>query len=359
MKNYKYPTKYELIEVLSSITNRTFLNKFAQERGIFITHISLEGLANEISYLFLDNTDLEQIRAEAYQSNANHALSGFVVTSKDEDFNLKNIYQKVFDEGKFEIGQSVNNLIKITDNIYKGSLEYTQHKAGRIEFMQDEKSSFDFYIEDLGEGSWQVEIDGNRSTDTKELKKLFETVLDKKANPIQEIEQKLLTTIQSIEFFDDLALKGMDSHWVFQDVKQLTLKRGDGNDVKDDNSDEITEIEELVPEEQLVGITQAILHGKGLRENKFVRDSVNSGYRFNAMSYEYQHKTEPFVIQIKAEFKGRPKVFEVSITNYEQFFGAKAESRFKEVLKDSEHKAIRSKFWNNSKEIYEGLIRRK
>jgi hypothetical protein len=31
------------------------------------------------------------------------------------------------------------------------------------------------------------------------------------------------------------------------------------------------------------------------------------------MTYEYHHKKNPYVIEIRAEFKGRPKLFEVAM----------------------------------------------
>lgn len=354
-----YPTKYELIEVLTSITNRTFLNSFAQERGAFITHVTLESLANEISNMFLDNDDLEIIRKEAYHINASHTLSGFVVKSTDKNFNLKNSYQWIFDEGKQKFGQKINQLVKVTpeSNVYKGSIEYNKKRAGRIEFLQDEISHFDFYLEEKSPGNWQVEIDGNRSTDSKELKDLFHEVLNSDAN-IENIEQILLTTELSIQFFDSLANNGMPSDWKFSDIKHLTLKMGNADEQKSGDSEDDTEKIETVKEEALVGITQAILQGQNLRENTFVQQSVKSGYRFNAMTYEFHHKTDPFIIQLKAEFKGRPKVFEVSIVNYDQQIGIAA-SREAANLSASENRKIRSDFWNNSKEIYNKLIKRK
>ncbi|MDT3401220.1 hypothetical protein [Mucilaginibacter terrae] len=349
-----YPTKYELVEVLTSITNRGFLNVFAQNKGIFITHVDTATLAKEISNLFLDNDDLESIRKEAYNNNSSHALSGFVLKSKNKDFNLKNDYQSLFDDGKQKMGQVLNQLVRIKGtNIYKGSIEYNKKRAGRIEFLQDEVTHFDFYIEEKSPGTWQVEVDGNRSTDSKELKDLLNGVLDTNT-VIQDIEQALLNTEASILYFDKLATSGMSAEWNFKTVRHLTLKEGSSASGTLENPEET---EQVANAEDLVGITQAILQGQNLRENPFVKQSVKSGYRFNAMTYEYEHATEPFFIQVKAEFKGRPKVFEVTIVDYEEVRG-ETPTRQRVNIGDSYSKELRSLFWNNSKIIFNEIVKR-
>ncbi|WP_454802857.1 hypothetical protein [Mucilaginibacter phyllosphaerae] len=349
-----YPTKYELVEVLSSITNRGFLNAFAQSKGIFITHVDIVTLAQEISNLFLDNEDLEIIRKEAYSNNSSHALSGFVLKSKDKGFNLKNDYQTLFDEGKQKMGQVLNQLTKVKGtNIYKGSIEYNKKRAGRMEFLQDEVTHFDFYIEEKEPGTWQVEVDGNRSTDSKELKDLLSEIL-KTDTEILNIEQSLLNTEASIIYFDKLAKSGMSSEWNFKTVRHLTLKEGASSSEPSGDSEEK---DQAANAEELVGITQAILQGQNLRENSFVKSSVNSGYRFNAMTYEYQHAAQPYFVQVKAEFKGRPKVFEVTIVEYEEVVG-ETPTRKTINIGEAFSKEIRSIFWNNSKTVFNNIVKR-
>jgi hypothetical protein len=351
-----YPTRYELVEVLSS-TNRGFLNAFAQERGIFITNTNIESLAKEIANLFLDEDDLELIRAEAYNTSSNHALSGFVVKSENDDFSLKNTYQWIYENAERGPDIKLSSPVRLSgkNEIFKGSVEYNRKKAGRIEFLQDEKSSFDFYMQDLGKGQWQVEVDSNRSTDISELKKLMDLGLNKETEMV-ELEQKLLTTENSIQFFDILSKRGMDSQWRFVDIKHLTLRKG--SEILDPLAEKDPDKIEEVKEEELLGITSAILQGQNLRENSFVKQSVKNGYNFNAMTYEFVDVRKPYYIQIKAEFKGRPKVFEVSIVSYAESVDMAAE-RHQRDLSESENRSIRSGFWNNSKIVFNELTKRR
>lgn len=348
MGKLKYPSRYELIEVLNTLP-KSFLNDFAQERGLFITHANHIQLAEELASLYFDNEDLETLRGAAYHKNSNHALSGFVVTSPNKEFNLKNIYQNLFENGAPKLGQKLTapRLVDKDKKTYRASFEYRKIKPGRIEFLQDETTSFDFFMEDKGNGVWHVEVDSNRSTDSKELQQLLDTGFQSDVE-IEELEQDYLTPEKSISFFDKLVHSGMSDEWRISDIKHITLKRG--AEEKESEEDTLEEVKE----EQLVGISQAVLEGKGLRENSFVQQSVSSGYRFNAMTYEFENATTPEVVVIKAEFKGRPKVFEISLVSSSESIGISMKRRPAEFT-PLQNRLLRSAFWNNARLIYNGL----
>lgn len=357
-KSYKYPSAYEIEEVLGNITNRSFLNEFAQRKGVFVTNGSQKQLASDLANLFFEDEELETLRMEAYSNKAIHTLSGFVVRSADKAFNLKNLYEYAKENAKFEVGQTLSQLTKVGDSeeqpTYRGMIEYNKPKVGRMEFIQDETTAFEFYINKTGEGLWQVEVDASRSNDVKELKNIFIKNLPKEAT-LDLIEQALLTTEKTISFFDTLAKKGMSSDWTFLDTMHLTLRRGnDDGGEKQRSIESDDEVKEVTETTELAGITQAILQGKGLRENVFVKQSVDSGYQFTAMTYEFQHKTKPLFIQVKAEFKGKPKVFEIGIISYEEHVGIPPR-REPANLTANENRLIRSNFWNNAKDIYDSM----
>jgi len=345
MERLKYPAEYELREVLNML-NKGVLDEFAQSRGIFVTKASQSQLADELAKQFYDNYDLEIIRSKAYQRSSSHALSGFTVSAK-KDFSLKNIYQGIFDGSTRQLGQilSAPILIDPEKGIYKAKLEYRKIRPGRIEFLQDEMTSFEFQMEPLENGSWQVEVDSNRSTDINVLQVLLKSGMSNDYE-IEELEQTHLSDQFSIDFFDQLASAGMTTEYRFSDIKHLTLKRGTSVSEGEDDDD----IKELSGDE-LVGISQAVLEGKNLRENPFVKKSVESGYRFNAMTYEFEHIQRAEILQLKAEFKGRPKVFEVSIVSASENTGPSLSRRPME-LSAKDNRILRSIFWNRAKAIY-------
>lgn len=363
MKNeYKYPTIYELKEVLSSLTNQKFLEAFAYKRGIFLTNASREEQAFELSNLFYEEDDIEEIRNEAYQSTSTHSLSGFTVKSNSyyNSIDLQESYETVRRNGKFEEDLILSQLINISgdDNapIFKGTVEYHKKKTGRIEFLQNETGSFDFYMHEKRIGEWQIEVDCNKSTDCKEIKSILEKGVSRYNTSFEFLDQDLLNNKQTISFFDDLMRKGMSNEWEITDIKQLTLKKGNDQEEPSIDQNLLAEDSEAVEEEQLTGIKQAILEGKNLRENSFVKMSEESGYSFSSMIYEFSHKNEPDRIQIRAEFKGRPKVFEVSIVNCSKVTNIEGHL-IPITLDPQQNRQIRSSFWNVAKDIYESLVK--
>lgn len=369
-KKYNYPTDYELEEVLSSITDRKFLNEFSQERGIFIVNSKKDQHASELSVLFYEEQDIEAIRREAYNTNNSHSLNGFILNNAGDKFNLKNIYENIRENGLAGTGIILSNLIKVNQphadpdisNIFKATIEHTKKKVGRMEFLQDESSSFDVYMMQRKGGEWQVEVDCNKSADAKEFRKILEKNISSEIN-FDTIDQDSINTENAILFFDKLAQEGMGSDWICIDVKHVTVRKGkDESDAREsENENEIdngsleNEAKNIeVDDEDLIEIKQAILLGRNLRENKVVKQFEKDGYRFSAMTFEFEHKSEPFVIQIRAEFKGKPKVFEVSIKSYLERTGVGSIKK-PAMLTDGQNRAIRSQFWNNAKEIFDNL----
>uniref|UniRef100_UPI00334201D5 hypothetical protein n=1 Tax=Pseudopedobacter sp. TaxID=1936787 RepID=UPI00334201D5 len=281
MKN-SYPTKYEIYEALM-MTSASFTRMFAQKLGLIVTNSKQDVIAKEISRIFLEEEDIEVIRSEAYQQKVNHSLSGFTVLSKHEYFSLVKNFNWILESKKFKTGIVLNSLKKLDEgNVYRGAYSYKRKKPGRIELLQDEENSFDFYLKDVGKGEWNVEIDSTRSTDLKELMDLFEPTLKKDEEKIESLDEKLLNTKNSIEFFDELSKFGKKEHWGLVQISHVSIRK---NAMESETED--------VEQKDLDGISQAIIEGKNLRENQFVENAVSSGFSFTAMTYEFENTKKP------------------------------------------------------------------
>ena len=99
-KKLYYPTSYDLNQTFSEFCQRKFVDTFAQSKGLFLTKSIQAELAEQLSVLLFDDKDIELIRDYAHKTNSIGALSGFIVTSKDENF----------DETITSLDMSVNEL---------------------------------------------------------------------------------------------------------------------------------------------------------------------------------------------------------------------------------------------------------
>ncbi len=353
----KYPTSYEIQEVLNSQSvTRSFINKFAQTRGVFLVNATKEELAKEISNHIYEDKDLEEIRELAYQCSNKQILSGFTI-SHNKDLDLEGLYNRVREYGQLKTkGYQLKGISKRTEGgktICKGEIEYTKRKSGKIEFIQGEKCSTEFQFFSQPDGTWQVEVEGSSSSDGKEVMRLMNMIIDGTSAEINSIIIDNLSIENVITFFDRLSKEGFNKKdWKIVDIKQLTFKRRKTHSEIESEGEEDDMIEEEIDEKNLGGISQAVLDGRNLREHPFVKQAEKSGCIFTSMSYEFESNKTSKTLVIKAEFKGNPKIFEVSVINVGVFEGPKGSKKIYQNPDAEFKQQVSSEFWNNAKNIY-------
>lgn len=360
----KYPQPYDIQEVLNIQTvTRESIDIFCQSRGIFFINAPRINVAKELSFFSYEHSDLDEIRNNAYQSSNTQALSGFIINSKNNEFDIENLYENLRLHGQLKgKGYSLSALEKKNEGgqaVFKGEIEYKKHKSGKVELLQDETRETEFYIHQLEDKSWQVEVDGSSSADGKEVLKLMKAMIRETSAEIDTLEIKNLKRENIITFFDRLATEGFEKNWTLVDIKELTFKRVKNKSEIEDYEDELDDNDgdlENVDEKNLDGISQAILQGRNLRENSFVKQAEENGCVFTAMSYEFENTKEAKVLNIRAEFKGSPKIFEVSVLNVGSIEGDKGNRRRYYNPEPDYKLKISSIFWNNAKNIYMSFL---
>lgn len=352
-----YPDANDLVTILIESVRRSDLVRFLSSKGVFYYYASTEELARKTAFMILDYEDLEQIRKFAYRNSNKNILSGFSLKS-DKAFDIADIYSTIRDKGALKAdGYELRSISKVstgdeTKVQYKGTVTYTSKKAGRMEFIRTEERDVSFVMKQNADSNWQVEIDGGKSSDGKTIHKMLQRIVKGKDIVIDEIRIDNLSRQNTIEFFDRLTKEGLGSPWQLEDIAHITLKRDEK--MESDEDDDTGEKE--ATEEQLSGITQAVLEGKNLRENSFVHHAEESGYIFTAMTYIFANTKAGNKLIFKAEFKGSPKIFEVCLENYLQNdIEKKGYEDALSSLDEKENIQYRSIFWNNAKKIYDEL----
>ena len=391
MSKNNYPSPFDIQEVCSHFLKRTILNHWVQSEGIFLVNGSNEQVAETISHLILERKKVEYIRENAYQATATYSMSGFGVNGKT-GFSMEDAYNDVRDTDKkllsegYKLGvlnkESIGDktiyygtleyekkrpgriefmdsdqgfyaprsLFLIFKTIYYGTLEYEKKRPGRIEFMDSDQGFSEFKIVELEDGKWQVEVTGSKPNDGKEVKKLFEKILKgHKDVAFSSMEIDKLSAKMTINFFDTLMPIGLGDQWRFEDVKQLTFKRGKEESEDDDEGEDASDSD-------LMGIKQAILEGKNLRDADFVKKFEKQGCMFTAMTFKYVSINEPKTVYMHAEFKGNPKIFEVALVKYLETNGPDAKPEIATLPKEDSIQ-LQSLFWNNAKEVYYKVLR--
>lgn len=352
-----YPSARDLEEVLSSYLNSRQLLKLLQSKGIFVFNAKKSELAKLASSYLYSYEELKTIRNKAYSSSSKSILSGFHLTSK-KPFDMNAIYNDLR-EG-YSVNTASDYSLKAIQKesspkegipIYRGQLHYRSKKMGRLAFIQVEERDVDFRMIAVDENNWLVEVDGTKSIDGKEVQKILKKAVKQHDISIENMELEALTGKKPIDFFDQLAQKGMSDEWSIDDIKRITIRKPTS-----ENSEDGEEVED----KHLSGIKQAILDGVNLRENPFVKSSEGS-FIFTSMTYVFLEKKTGCKLVIRAEFKGSPKIFEVVLEQFlrpDQEIGedSEGEPEIASSLSSKDNWAYRSMFWKNAKEIYDSLL---
>jgi hypothetical protein len=356
----KYPSRYEIEQSLTEFCRRGFVEDFLQNRGVFITHATQSDLAEFISGLLLEHGELEQIRNAALQVHSRSTLAGFLVTCEDETFSLVDLLDswrgKVVDQkANMKLG-ALTSSKQAGNELHQGQVEYTQRRPGRVQFLQGTERSFDYYVRQEKKRVWRVLIDCDRSNDARLMEDWLNGAMPRGSDVVT-IDQSQLTTSQTVAFFDELARQGTQRNWTFTQVKHLVLRRATNeNTDEDDDNENANDTSDSVQADHvtLSGISQAILEGDDLRNNAFVRECEKGGYRFSAMTYEYEHREHAYMMQVRAEFKRKPKVFEVAIESYKRRTGL--EERLEDAtLPKPQSIELLSQFWAAARRVYTDL----
>lgn len=360
----KYPTPSDLESVVNDYLHRGNLMNFLHRRGLFYFHVKHDQLAKQLSRLLLEYSSLNELRRMAHNQTSKSILTGFSLNS-NESFDFDAIYNEVRNNG-LSLGNDYQfkSIVKIpsaTNEVkYTGSIKYRSKKAGKIQFIKEEEHDITFVATKSNDNSWLIEVDGNKSGDGKEVQKVIRKIVKGKNINVSALTLDKLEGKKPTIFFDELAKRGMGEEWTIVDITRITIRRPN---IDEDDEDEEAQVEG----ENLAGIKQAILDGKGLRENKFVKDSEAQGYIFSSMSYRFRNKNNNQQIYIHAEFKGNPKIFEVVLDDVTSIGPDpdKDDPKFtKETsnlskLSEKENFSIRSLFWKNAKEIYVDVLKSK
>lgn len=357
-----YPTPDDLSSVIRDYIHKGDLMNFLHCRGIFYSSMKRDTLAQKTASILYGYPQLEELRRMAHNQSNKSILTGFSLSSEKE-FDFASIYS---DYRSHHASSDKDYLFKAIskqktdegEEVYKGEVIYRSKKAGRVEFIKEEKHDITFIARKTGNKTWLIEVDGNKSGDGKEVQKMIQKIVKEQSVKVNSLTLEELDENKPIIFFDRLAKEGMNKDWIIKDITRITIRRPITEESEDE--EETSEISD----DHLQGIKQAILDGKDLRENKFVKSSEKDGYIFSSMTYNFCEKSTQRHISIRAEFKGNPKIFEVVLEDMGETVPDPAQQDPKLTivqsnisnLSDKENFKLRSIFWQNARRIYAEVL---
>jgi hypothetical protein len=361
-----YPLKHELAQYLQEGFKKKELEDFSKARGIFIADAKISEVADELSYFFYDHDDLMGLKGVWEGINKPDNLSGFTIDiDAESSFDPVQLMDDFVNRSDLDTSEifftEINEREDNGVNVHYGKAHYYKLKNGKQRLIRRERVDFEWELTEHDEKDLTMLVTSTKAESSKKLQSVIQKVSrqrDDKTVNFGSIDQEDFSAVQTIDFLDKLGKTALGEEWAFDQVCQLKFKQDDMS-LREDEEDEDNEDIITLDEGELTGITQALLDGKNLRNNRIVKSAIKSGYRFILMTYKFTSKKKENSVEVKVEFKLKPKVYQIDIANFYEIQtdedGNITESPI--GLDKDGRLDLRRRVWFKSREIYLGLIK--
>lgn len=361
----KYPDSSDLYEVISSKTPYESTRKFFKKNGIFFVSNTRKDIAEYGCRFFLGHKDYWQMKQNIDIQNSLIKLSAIEIKSNEDLEAIRNVFQGL--KGKVLTTSSNLRLTQanvINKDLLNCEIKYDHRVPGNLELLRKENKIVRFRIENK-ENRKIVLVINRKNEDYRMVKEALEKISKECAKSIlkmsvQEITLDRFPIRHRIEFFDRLiSFEYKDLR--FEDVIYVRLGKGklsasteldsdleeieEQEEEMDELDEEIDEQadEEIIPEEDLKQISEALLKGTNLRSNKIVKKFEKSGYYFTGVTIKLSHTSEPLKLDVGIYFKPKPQRPEISLVKAYEIIDEKT---IKTKLADDIQEKYIQLFWN-------------
>lgn len=276
----------------------TAIKKYLSKQGIIFTATNAQTLANDMYTIFLGGQEMAKI-TKMIVSDGNYEKSTLVNAKLRDHSDNTDILD--FFADKFNAYRSSHYREYVIEQPIKSGTElvvnisYKRKLPGKNKLIQDETRYIRVAIRKNGESEVAIDIRQPSSYDAQKVLDLLKSMTDSPEESeviLAHVNLNLLTDTNKVCFYDRLSAYSF-GNWSLKTVVGITVKKNTPSE--DDIEEEDSENDES-SSGTLVGISQAVLNGNGLRSNEFVQNSIQQGYYISSMKYRY------FCVQEAGEF---------------------------------------------------------
>lgn len=280
------------------------VKKYFNTLGIIYTAANSSLLSDDCYTLFLGGNDIERIThmiidegnyEKSTMINANYNRYGteeYDVLDYITD-EINTIRQCISPKVKIEQPVKCQDNIRLTID-----LSYVKKRPGKNRLIQEEERRLHLIIRKKDLNHISIDIRHPASSDAQVVLDIFEQIAKAEDSRLKlsPISLDVLTDQNKVAFFDEIASNKFN-RWTLKTITGITVKKSDKSE-----DDEVFYSEEA-DTESLSEISQAVLHGSGLRTNSFVQNSLEKGYYISSMTYRFAYKQEAseFIVSVSSK----------------------------------------------------------
>jgi len=334
----EYPSDSDYRIFVEEKFGRNKTQKFLKQRKNFIVHAHTKSdVANVTRRILFGLEDAEHLKEGLLSQNQPEKSTALTFKSDATDEELS------ADLSRAQASETVfneNKSLRVSDTSQSEEgleveLEYIHRRESQRALMDSNDKTTTITIEDTGEENVRKVSQDYRTYDEfNAVKDFFEGWNNRRVSDGQEpvergdIILRRLRLEDRVEFFNDI-LSANPANWRFEDAVKMGIRQGEQTPEMFEDAEDEEDIQEEL-DENLRGITGAVLSGEGLRTNGFVQKCVDNGYFFESGRLLFVNTDIAEQVEISIEFKQKPKeTFDISIENeYETTEDEREETSF-------------------------------
>ena len=352
----EYPSDTDFRVFVEEKFGRDQTQDFLRSNKNFLVHAnSTEDIANITRRILFGYDEAEHLKKGLLEQEQEQKATAF--TFKTDD-GLEDLESELSRASSNENVFNDNKNIKIsdvsqTDGGFEVDLEYVYWRQARRNLMDSQDKKTSISVEQTGEENVvKVTQDYRKYDELGAVQDFFDGWnryrMENGNDPLEKgkIVLERLRIEDRVDFFDDI-LSENPGNWRFDQAIKLGLRQGD---TSDEMFEETDDVEERLDEE-LRGITNAVLTGEGLRGNDFVQQCISNGYYFNSGMLRFVNTDVAEQVEIAIEFKQEPRSsFDISIE--QEYETVDEGEREPTTFDDIRRKEIRNTFRDLIIELY-------
>ena len=261
-----------------------------KEKGIFFITNSKETLAHFCTSFFMTLKDYESLKSFAVPDNKLTAVSAFHIRTENDVYETLESTRGI---GNGKIGEIKN--ITRSDNEILIEFKYNHRTPGKKEFLNDNERECKILItkKDGNNGESIVKIFHEHPEDHGIVSKYFYNAFKDdyyypKKPEEQNINLEVLTPDNRTQLFENL-LEYKISGWELRDVIKIR-HRSRSKEESEANTNTTS------------AISQAVLHGEHLRDNKYVKELERDGCYISGLTIQYAEKSSNNIYDVSVDY---------------------------------------------------------
>lgn len=349
MQLQKYPSRFHVRKVIEQFMNNKNAITFLQQKGIIVQARKSKDLAKISADHYFSRANFVELKSKI-EAEHNYKKTGRISLPLEQLPNLKEALSEVNGEHLKDDENTKITVFNQDNGTLKFLIDYTEYKPGLIDLLDSTNRQIEVTINEQDDFC-SLDFDTLVSKDYSKVKEVVKYIT--KSNEeleldFSEISLNMLNCEKRIQLFNDF-FKFDHSPWEFVEIKKLKVKRDENETKSQENS---------ITDSQLSGINSAIIDGKNLIENPFVKQTLENSFYFSMAEMRFENKENSQFIDMAIDFKSRPEKYETKITNsgnmvYEDFKLVEEIS----ILDQTSQKEVLFQFNNSLYHIYRELIK--